>query len=152
MDRALLAQSQIFKDLTDDEAESVGEICEIIELRAGDFVFREGDEGDRLYIIDTGEVRISRTIPGAGEEALTVLKRGACFGEMSVLDRSSRSTDAIANTRCRLLTIARDDFRQLLDTDRDLGYKVLWSVVHLVCERLRMTNDAMRSLMVMAMF
>ena len=45
MDRALLAQSQMFKDLTDDEAESVGEICEIIELRAGDFVFREGGSG-----------------------------------------------------------------------------------------------------------
>lgn len=152
MERALLAQSQIFKDLTDDEAESVGEICEMIELQAGDFVFREGDEGDRLYIIDKGEVRISRTIPGAGEEALTILKRGACFGEMSVLDESSRSTDAIAHMRCRLLTINREDFRQLLDSDRELGYKVLWSVVHLVCERLRMTNDAMRSLMVMAMF
>jgi CRP-like cAMP-binding protein len=152
MDRALLAQSQLFKDLTDDEAESVGEICEVIELKAGEYVFREGDEGDRLYIIESGEVRISRQIPGAGEEALTVLKRGACFGEMSVLDRSSRSTDAIVHSRCTLMTIARDDFRQLLDSDIELGYKVLWSVVHLVCERLRMTNDAMRSLMVMAMF
>ena len=152
MARELLAQSQIFKDLTDHEAESVARICEVIERRAGDFVFREGDDGDRLYIIDSGEVRISRTIPGAGEEALTVLKRGACFGEMSVLDRSSRSTDAIAHSRCRLLTITREDFCALLDSDRELGYKVLWSVVHLVCERLRMTNDAMRSLMVMAMF
>jgi CRP-like cAMP-binding protein len=152
MDRSVLAQSQIFKDLTDDEAASVAAICETIELKVGEFVFREGDEGDRLYIIDTGEVRISRTIPGAGEEALTVLKRGACFGEMSVLDRSSRSTDAIAHTRCRLLTIGREEFRELLDADRELAYKVLWSVVHLVCERLRMTNDAMRSLMVMAMF
>jgi CRP/FNR family cyclic AMP-dependent transcriptional regulator len=152
MDRALLAQSQIFKDLTDDEAESVGEICEILELKAGEFIFREGDDGDRLYIIESGEVRISRTIPGAGEEALTVLKRGACFGEMSVLDQSSRSTDAIVHSRCKLITITREDFRELLDSDRELGYKVLWSVVHLVCERLRMTNDAMRSLMVMAMF
>jgi len=152
MDRVLLAQSQIFKDLTDDEAESVGEICEIIELKAGEFVFREGDDGDRLYIIESGEVRISRTIPGAGEEALTVLKRGACFGEMSVLDQSTRSTDAIVHSRCRLMSISREDFRELLDSDRELGYKVLWSVVHLVCERLRMTNDAMRSLMVMAMF
>jgi CRP-like cAMP-binding protein len=152
MDRALIAQSQIFKDLSDDEAESVGDICEIIELGAGEFVFHEGDEGHGLYIIESGEVRISRTIPGAGEEALTILGRGACFGEMSVLDESSRSTDAIAHRRCRLLTIAREDFRALLDSDRELGYKVLWSVVHLVCERLRMTNDAMRSLMVMAMF
>jgi CRP-like cAMP-binding protein len=152
MDRELLAQSGIFKDLTDDEARKVGEICGVCELRLGDFVFREGDEGDRLFIIESGEVRISRQVPGVGEEALVVLKRGGCFGEMSVLDQSSRSTDAIAHTRCTLLTISRDDFRQLLDSDRELGYKVLWGVVRLLCARLRMTNEAMRSLMVMAMF
>ena len=71
MDRALLAQSQMFKDLTDEEAESVGEICEIIELRAGDFVFREGDDGDRLYIIDTGEVSRAALARAARDEVLT---------------------------------------------------------------------------------
>ena len=71
---------------------------------------------------------------------------------MSVLDESSRSADAIVHRRCRLMTITREDFQALLESDRELGYKVLWNVVHLVCERLRMTNDAMRSLMVMAMF
>jgi CRP-like cAMP-binding protein len=152
MDRALIAQSQIFEDLSDDEVGRVDDICEIIELAAGEFVFHEGDEGHRLYIIESGEVRISRSIPGAGEEALCVLGRGACFGEMAVFDQSSRSTDAIAHRRCRLLTIDREDFRRLLDSDRALGYKVLWSVVHMVCARLRTTNDAMRSLMVMAMF
>jgi hypothetical protein len=93
MDRSLLAQSQIFKDLTDDEAESVGEICEIIELKAGEFIFREGDDGDRLYIIESGEVRISRTIPGAGEEALTVLRRGACSARCRCsISRAARRT------------------------------------------------------------
>jgi CRP-like cAMP-binding protein len=152
MNRELLAKSEIFKDLTDDEVQKVGGICDVLELRLGDFVFREGDEGDRLYIIESGEVRISRQVPGVGEEALTVLRPGACFGEMAVFDQSSRSTDAIAHSRCRLLTITREDFRQLLDSDRDLGYKVLWAVIHLLCVRLRMTNEAMRSLMVMAMF
>jgi CRP-like cAMP-binding protein len=152
MDRELLAQSEIFKDLTDDEVQKVGGICQVLELGVTEFVFREGDEGDRLFIIEKGEVRISRQIPGVGEEALAVLKRGACFGEMSVLDPSSRSTDAIAHTRCTLLTITREDFRHLLDSDRELGYKVLWAVVHLLCVRLRSTNEAMRSLMVMAMF
>jgi CRP-like cAMP-binding protein len=91
-------------------------------------------------------------VPGAGEEALTVLKRGACFGEMAVFDRSRRSTDAIAHGRCSLLTIARADFEELLENDRVLAHKVLWSVVRLLCERLRSTNDSLRSIMVMAMF
>jgi CRP-like cAMP-binding protein len=152
MDRTLFAHSGIFKDLDDDEMEAVGEICEVVELKVGEYVFHEGDEGDRLYIIERGEVRISRNIAGAGEEAITVLRRGACFGEMSVLDYSSRSADAIAHSRCALLTIARDDFKELLESDRELAYKVLWSVVGLLCERLRMTNETLHSLMRMAMF
>ncbi len=152
MDRTLFAQAGIFKDLDADEIEAVGEICDIVELPVGEYVFREGDEGDRLYIIERGEIRLSRKIPGVGEEAITVLRRGACFGDMSVLDYSSRSTDAIVHSRCTLVTISRDDFRELLESNRELAYKVLWSVVRLLCERLRMTNESLRSLMVMAMF
>ena len=152
MDRTLFAESGIFKDLDDDEAEGVGEICEMVEFRVGDYIFREGDVGDRLYIIEKGEVRISRKVPGAGEEAITVLRRGACFGEMSILDSSERSMDAIAHSRCSLVTISRDDFRGLLEADPKLANKILWSTVLLLCERLRMANEALRSLMVMAMF
>jgi len=152
MDHTLLAQSAIFKDLEDFQLELVAGICQIVELKYGDYVFREGDLGDRLFIIDQGEVRISRVVPGTGEEALAVLKRGACFGEMALLDASERSTDAIANGRCRLLSITRANFEAMMDSDMALANKVLWSVVRLLSERLRMTNEAMRSLMVMAMF
>ncbi len=81
-----------------------------------------------------------------------MLKEGACFGEMAVFDRSDRSTDAIANKDCRLITITRSDFEMLLDFDRDLAYKVLWSVVRLLSERLRITNDNLRSFLAMSMF
>ena len=152
MDRTLFAQAGIFKDLDSDEIEAMEEICDVVELPVGEYVFREGDEGDRLYIIQRGEVRLSRKIPGVGEEAITVLRRGACFGDMAVLDYSTRSTDAIVHSRCTLVTISREDFRGLLESNRELANKVLWSVVRLLCERLRMTNESLRSLMVMAMF
>ena len=152
MDRELLAESSIFKDLNDHEMELVVGVCEVLEVKAGEYVFHEGDEGDRLYIIQAGEVRISRVVPGTGEEALTVLKRGACFGEMSVLDQSERSADAIANSRCTLLSITRSNFELMLLADLSIANKVLWAVVRMLCERLRMTNEAFHSLMVMAMF
>jgi len=152
MDRDLFAHAGLFRGLDEEGLEGVAELCRPVEFRAGEYVFREGDEGDRLYIVETGEVRISRNVPGAGEEALTVLKRGACFGEMSVLDESARSTDAIANSRCTLVVLTRDDFKMMLESDTELANKVLWSVVRLLCERLRMTNESLRSLMVMAMF
>jgi CRP-like cAMP-binding protein len=71
---------------------------------------------------------------------------------MAIFDRSERSTDAIANTPCTLLTIARSDFELLLDFNRDIAYKVLWSVVRLLSARLRVTNDNLRSFLAMSMF
>jgi CRP-like cAMP-binding protein len=148
----LLKQAAIFQDLDDGELARVAEVCREQKFAPGQHVFKEGEPGNRLFIISEGEVRISRTIPGSGEEALAVLKPGACFGEMAIFDRSERSTDAIANTTSTLITIARSDFELLLDFNRDIAYKVLWSVVRLLCARLRVTNDNLRSFLAMSMF
>ncbi len=152
MDLSLIKKAAIFADLEGDELERVAEICQEQQFKFGKTIFKEDEPGNRLFIISEGEVRISRDVPGSGEEALAVLKPGACFGEMAVLDRSTRSTDAIANTDCVLITITRSDFEMLLDFDRELGYKVLWSVIRLLCDRLRVTNDNLRSFLAMSMF
>jgi CRP/FNR family cyclic AMP-dependent transcriptional regulator len=152
MDTELIKQAAIFEDLDESELERIAEISKEQHFKFGQTVFKEGEPGNRLFIIASGDVRISRDVPGSGEEALAVLKKGACFGEMSVFDRSERSTDAIANTDCTLLTITRSDFEMLLDFDRDLGYKVLWRVVRLLSERLRVTNENLRSFLAMSMF
>ncbi len=148
----LLKNVNIFKDLDESELAAVAEVCKEEKYESGAFVFREGEAGNRLYVIVTGEVRISRDVPGSGEEALAVLKQGALFGEMSVFDRSDRSTHAISNGGCTLLTITRPDFEMLLDFNRELAYQVLWAVVRLLSTRLRQTNDSLRSFLAMSMF
>jgi CRP-like cAMP-binding protein len=129
-------------------------------IKAGQTVALKVD----AYQDRTFEGKVSRISPGVNTstrafpfEALvgnpeTVLKPGACFGEMAVFDRSERSTDAIANTDCTLLTITRSDFEILLAFNRDISYKVLWAVVRLLSERLRVTNDNLRSFLAMSMF
>ena len=148
----LLRKVAIFKDLEDGELARMSEVCREQSFTAGEYIFREGEAGNRLYLIVEGEVRISRVVPGSGEEALAILKPGAMFGEMAVFDRSERSTDAIANGVVRAITIARSDFELLLDFNRDLAYKVLWSVVRMLSMRLRSTNESLRSVLAMSMF
>jgi len=148
----LLRNVAIFKTLDDDELIQVAEVCKSEAFVSGEFIFREGEMGNRLYLIVDGEVRISRNVPGSGEEALAVLKPGALFGEMAVFDRTERSTDAISNGGTQVLTIARPDFEMLLDFNRELAYKVLWSCVRLLSMRLRNTNDSLRSFLAMSMF
>lgn len=149
---ALLREVAIFKDLEAGELARVAEVCRTQEFVSGEHVFKEGESGNRLYLIIEGEVRISRTIPGSGEEALAILKPGSLFGEMAVFDRSERSTDAISNGGTKCLTIARSDFELLLDFNRDIAYKVLWACVRLLSLRLRSTNDSLRSFLAMSMF
>ena len=149
---ALLRNVPLFKDLDDRELAEVAELCREEKFVSGTYVFREGEAGNRLYLITEGEVRISRDVPGSGEEALAVLKSGAVFGEMAVFDRSERSTHAISNGGTTVLTIARADFELLLDFNRDIAYKVHGAVVRLLSHRLRSTNDSLKSFLAMSMF
>jgi CRP-like cAMP-binding protein len=74
------------------------------------------------------------------------------FGELSLFDLSERSNDAISNGGTVVLTISRSDFELLLDFNRELAYKVLWSCVRVLSGRLRATNDSLRSFLAMSMF
>ncbi|MES2178957.1 MAG: cyclic nucleotide-binding domain-containing protein [Gemmatimonadota bacterium] len=148
----LLKNVAIFKDLEESELAEIAEVCKEEKYVSGEYIFREGESGNRLYLICDGEVRISRDVPGSGEEALAILKLGALFGEMAVFDRSDRSTHAISNGGTTVLTITRPDFEMLLDFNREMAYKVLWSVTRLLSARLRSTNDSLRSFLAMSMF
>jgi CRP-like cAMP-binding protein len=115
-------------------------------------IFQHGDVGDKLYLILDGKVRISRQIPGMGEEALAVLGPGQVFGEMALLDEAPRSADALCHESCRVLAIAKEDLDDLLFQDKELAYEVLWSTVHMLVERLRSTNDKLTLLGVSGRF
>lgn len=132
---------QLFSSLADHAISQVSAISHEETHRKGDVLFEYGDPGDKLYLILEGQIRVGRTIPGLGEEALAVLGPGEVFGEMALLDESPRSADATVHSKCRLLAIAKDDFDDLLFRDKALAYEVLWSTVNLLVSRLRATND-----------
>ncbi len=115
---------------------------------ANALVFSEGTQGDKVYLILSGSIRISRNVPGMGEEALAVLRAGTYFGEMALIDDFPRSADARAHEDCRLFVIRKEDLADLLFVDRDLAYDLLWSFVRTLAGRLRETNDKMTFLAV----
>src|SRR5437870_7074955 len=87
-------------------------------FREGSMMFREGEKGDKLYIVLDGRVRISKFIPGVGEEALTVLDRGDFFGEMALIDDKARSADAKAHDGdATVLSIDRATLNEILSMD-----------------------------------
>jgi len=111
-------------------------------FREGSMIFREGEKGDKLYIILDGRVRISKFIPGVGEEALAVLDRGDFFGEMALIDEKPRSADAKAHeTDATVLSIDRATLNEILSMDPHASLQFLTLLCRMISRRLREIND-----------
>lgn len=147
-----LARVELFSGLKPAALDLIAKVAVEESHATGTKIFQHGDAGDKLYLILEGKVRISRDVPGMGEEALAVLGPGQIFGEMALLDESSRSADARVHERCRVLAIPKDGFDDLLFLHKDLAYEVLWNVVRLLAARLRETNDKLTFLTVSSRF
>lgn len=151
--KRMLRQVSLFDGLLPVHLERIANLVQEVHYRPGDPVFRHGDDGDGLYLILTGAVRISRRVSGVGEEALAVLKPGMYFGEMSIVDDDvPRSADAIAHEESRLLKLPKHDLRDLMFVDRELAYELLWRFVRTLSSRLRDSNDRLLMLTVSSKF
>ena len=149
---ALLGTIKFFEGLPPAYLRRIAELVIVEEHNGGTTIFAEGDKGDKFYIIADGAVRISRMVPGMGEEALAVLRGGAYFGEMSLIDEVPRSAHALVHEKCRLFILRKEDLEDLLFVDRDLAYELLWNFVRTLSARLRDSNDKMTFLSVTAKF
>ena len=145
MHPTVLRSCALFESLSAEQLGKVAEIATHREISEGQLVFREGSTGDEMYVVVSGKVRISKEIPGAGEEALTLLGPGSYFGEMAAIDDAPRSADAVAHTACALLAIRREDLDRVMFLDKDLAYAVLWAFVRTLSSRLRETSEKLRS-------
>ena len=92
--------------------------------RKGDYIFREGDEGDEMYIIQTGRVSIQKVIAGK-KTPISVLEKGDFFGEMSVLERLPRTADAEALEDAVLITINSQTFGEMMRSNPEIAVRML---------------------------
>lgn len=150
MDPAALRACALFQHLPADRLARIAEIARHRDLPAGAAIFREGEPGDEMFVVVAGKVRISKQVPGAGEEALGILEAGSHFGEMAMVDDSPRSADALAHTACALAVVKRDDLDQLMFVDKDLAYDLLWTFVRTLSARLRETNERLKGFLAMS--
>lgn len=145
-----LRKVELFSNLIPEHLKLVQGIVEELQHPAGHKIFADGDPADRFYFIVQGKVRISKMIPGIGEEALAILEKGAYFGEMALIDEAPRSADAICNSSVTLGSLQKGAFEDLLFMHKDLAYDLLWTFVRTLSGRLRENNEKMRAFLAMA--
>jgi CRP-like cAMP-binding protein len=112
-------------------------------------IFREGDQGDGLFIVLKGQVRISKR-SSTGEEALAVLESHAYFGEMALIDNTPRAADAIAHESAEVFFIPLKELRVLIEAHHTLALKILYSLCEVLAQRLRETNERYMSIFTIA--
>ena len=101
-----------------------------------DVIFREGDDGDAMYVIQFGQVNITKKTT-AGEAPIAVLGPGEVFGEMALFDKKPRSATASARGECRVLRVDRRKFFASMSRDPTLAFKILQSL----SQRIRRLNE-----------
>jgi CRP/FNR family cyclic AMP-dependent transcriptional regulator len=117
----------------------------------GGVIFSEGDAGREMFVVLEGRVRISKFIPGGGEEALAILERGDFFGEMALIDGQPRSADARAHTGpVTVLALDEATIKEVLTVDPEASLEFLQLLCRLVAKRLREIDEKVIGWRIMA--
>jgi len=139
----LLQKIPLFSRLTYDETSRLAPIIQHVDVGEGTVVIEQNALGDALYVLQDGEVRVSREVEGehGHDEELGRLKTGELFGEMALLDDLLTSARVTAMRPTRLLKLPKADFEKLLQADAALAVKVYRSFCRTLSDRLRRANQ-----------
>ncbi len=109
----------------------------------GQTIFREGEVGEKMYVVADGRVMISKNISGVGEEALAFLERGDYFGEMALIDNQPRSADARAHPHSGavVLAVPRKVVEGILDIGKVSSIRLLKLLCGLAGKRVREIHE-----------
>ena len=120
----ILKNIPFFTELSDEDLSQIAEKVQMEYLPAEHVIFNEGDEGDKMFIIKRGEVQVVRE-----NAVLANLKNNAFFGEMALVSDEPRNATIKTVSEIELLTIAKEDFKKLLETNSSIASMVSYEVV-----------------------
>ncbi|MBI3849192.1 MAG: cyclic nucleotide-binding domain-containing protein [Verrucomicrobia bacterium] len=134
-----LRRMKILADLDEPQLERFVQFMEVHQLRQWAEIVKQGDNGDAMYLILDGELRV-RMMIGGKETILTTLSIGEFFGEISLFDHGPRSADVIANKDSTLLKISGDAFEKLIREAPELAAPFLFAIGKTLAARIRADN------------
>lgn len=132
----LLRSIELFEGLTDEDLAELGANLQRRQFAAGSMVFSQGDNGDSMYIVESGDINIH--LPGDASRRISLkdIARGEYFGELALFDEKPRSASALATTETVLLELQRRTLEGYLENRP----KVSLAILRTLSERLRETN------------
>ena len=121
----------LFKTIPAEELSHIAQITDEVEFADRATIFKEGDQGDAMYLIVLGRVKVH-----SGDHVYAELGTSQCFGEMSILDAEPRSASVTALDELTLLKIKREDFSEILAEKPEISR----GIIKVLTNRLREAN------------
>ena len=131
----VLKSLNLFKDTPENILADLAPLMKEIQYEQGIEIFKEGETGDCMYIIQQGNIKIHKA-----NTTLAILKEKEVFGELSLLDADTRSASATADTDCILYKIDQEPFYELMDERPEVAK----GFIKILCQRLRTMNEKSR--------
>ena len=141
-DDLIIRQAPLFSALDDEASHELRSSMVTLKLNKGQVLFKEGQEGDRLYVIVHGKIKLGTTSSDGRENLLSILGPGEMFGELSLFDPEPRTSTATAVTDARLVSLAHDAVIGLVTTNPQTSLELL----RRLAQRLRKSNEILADL------
>jgi CRP-like cAMP-binding protein len=136
----ILSGSSLFDMLSNDELSAVARLTTLERFEPDAVVFQEGELGDSLFVVASGEVEVLRRDQTGQLTPITTLGPGQCFGEMSLIDKEYRSATVRARSACELLHLGAEQLTAFRKHHRDGFTFVIINIARMLSARLREAN------------
>ncbi len=133
--REMLARMPLFRPLNDREILRVLQVTDVAAFKNGERIINEGETGEELYIVLSGQVKVSR-----GGAELATFNPGDHFGEMALVRSQPRSATVTSDGQSELMLIRRTEFFEILRKEHQLAVKLLWQFLGVLADRLAETS------------
>ena len=146
-----LEASEFFKDLEKSEIEKIAGLCQVETYRAGEYVFRQGDVGENLYVIAEGRIFLERSVDldtRKGNVVIGILGKGRVFGCWSTLldEPHNLMSSATSEKMTKVLVMKGAALRKVMLSNMEIGFNILEKLCFLLRNRIREAYGAMEKI------
>ncbi|MDQ7011594.1 MAG: Crp/Fnr family transcriptional regulator [Mariprofundaceae bacterium] len=136
----LLQGMPVFGGIREDALEFLLARSPVVKVAAGDYFFREGDEGHAMFVLEEGKAAVLKNWQGQ-EHALKYMERGDCFGEMALIDLYPRSASVRAVEDCTAIELGNAVLLELYEKDLEQFTMIQMNIGRELSRRLRKADQ-----------
>lgn len=140
--RQLIAGVPLFQSLTESDRETLAGSFVRHSFDRGEMIFRQGDAGVHLYLVESGRIKITTLAPDGREAFVAIIGPGQVFGELSLFEGQQRTADARAMEPTTLHALSHDDFRPYVASHPD----VAWELLRVLSRMVRRQDQAIQDM------